>query len=78
MRHVIHHEYFHMVEEQVNGSAYFKDPKWAALNTKGFKYGSGGDKMRDGNVTPLTHPQAGFVTSIRLLGWKKTRQKCGL
>lgn len=73
VRHVIHHEFYHMVEEQLNGSAYFKDPKWARLNPSGFKYGLGGDKMRDPNVTPLRHQQKGFVNLYSTSGLEEDK-----
>ena len=62
-RHVIHHEYYHMIEEQINGDAYWKDPVWAGFNPPGFRYGSGGVNARgqDGAST-LNHPHAGFVS----------------
>lgn len=60
-RHVVHHEFYHLVEEQMFGSAYYKDPVWAAMNTKGFKYGNGGASAQNPEVTPLTHPHPGFI-----------------
>jgi hypothetical protein len=60
-RHVIHHEFYHMIEEQLNGDAYYKDPAWAAFNTEGFNYGKGGKFERGENAFPFTHPQTGFI-----------------
>ena len=28
---VLHHEYYHMIEQELNGDAYYKDPKWVGL-----------------------------------------------
>ena len=60
-RHVTHHEYYHLVEDQHFGSPYYKDPNWAKFNPPSFKYGKGGAYARDPKVTPFTHPQAGFI-----------------
>jgi len=43
-RSVIHHEFFHMMDER-QGLLY-GDPEWGGLNPAGFHYGNGGDKMR--------------------------------
>jgi len=60
-RHVIHHEFYHMIEEQLNGNAYYKDPNWAAFNPTDFSYGNGGKYERGDNAFPLTHPKPGFI-----------------
>lgn len=61
-RHVIHHEFYHMIEEQFNGDAYWKDPNWAKFNDKNFKYGKGGATVQgQSNVYELTHPKKGFI-----------------
>ena len=59
--HVIHHEFFHLLEQELNGSAYFKDPEWAKLNPKNFKYGKGGKEQRGNDNFALVHPQSGFI-----------------
>jgi hypothetical protein len=59
--HVIHHEFFHLLEQELNGSAYFKDPEWAKLNPKNFKYGKGGKEQRGDDNFALVHPQSGFI-----------------
>ena len=59
--HVIHHEFFHLLEQELNGSAYFKDPEWAKLNPKNFRYGKGGNKQRGNDNFALVHPQSGFI-----------------
>lgn len=73
VRHVIHHEYYHMIEEQTHGSAYYKDPEWSKLNPSSFKYGDGGAKMRDGSVTPLKHPEPGFVNLYSTAGLEEDK-----
>ena len=59
--HVIHHEFFHLLEQELNGSVYFKDPEWAKLNPKNFRYGKGGKKQRGNDNFALVHPQSGFI-----------------
>lgn len=61
-KHVIHHEYYHMTEEEFNNDAYWKDPQWNNLNITGIKYGSGGSSVQNNsNVYSYTHPEKGFV-----------------
>ncbi|PLW94684.1 MAG: hypothetical protein C0592_02115 [Marinilabiliales bacterium] len=61
-RHVIHHEFYHMIEEEFNGNAYWKDPEWSELNADGFKYGAGGSSVQGhSNVYSYTHPHEGFI-----------------
>jgi len=43
LRHTIHHEIYHMVEEQINGNFYYKDSIWATFNDTAFHYGFGGE-----------------------------------
>ncbi len=59
--HVFHHEFFHLLEQELNGSCYFKDPKWNKLNPEDFIYGKGGKYQRGENEYPLTHPKPGFI-----------------
>lgn len=68
-RHAIHHEFYHMIEEEFNGDAYWKDPNWAKLNSKDFKYGTGGVTVQhDPNVYLLTHPKMGFINQYSMSG----------
>ena len=62
-RYVIHHEFYHMIEEEWNGSAFYKDPNWAAFNEKGFSYGDGGRSAYNQreDVWSFVHPMKGFV-----------------
>lgn len=46
IQHIIHHEFYHMIEQELNGDAYYKDPNWSALNPYNFKYGKGGANYR--------------------------------
>lgn len=72
-RHVIHHEFFHLLEEQWNGNAYYLDPNWAKLNPASFNYGTGGVNAQTGNVTALLHPQAGFINGYSMSGMIEDR-----
>lgn len=57
---VIHHEFFHMVDQRMK--LLRRDPEWSALNPPEFKYGSGGDKLRTLGVGELTDKIPGFLT----------------
>ncbi len=71
--HVIHHEFFHLLEQELNGSAYFKDPEWAKLNPKNFKYGKGGKHQRGNNNFAFKHPQAGFINRYSTSGLEEDK-----
>jgi hypothetical protein len=61
-RHVIHHEFYHIIEPAMNGNNTWKDPQWAALNEEGFEYGSGGADMQSNSSSGVqNHPQPGFI-----------------
>ena len=61
-KHVIHHEFYHMIEEEFNRSAYWKGPDWKEFNTSGFRYGQGGKAAQNNSKAYLfTHPRKGFV-----------------
>lgn len=61
-KHVIHHEFYHMIEEEFNKSAYWKDPGWAKLNGPKVQYGRGGKTVQKNSKAYLfTHPEKGFV-----------------
>ena len=61
-KHVIHHEFYHMIEEEFNESAYWKDPHWKEFNAPGVQYGQGGKSAQDNSKAYLfTHPEKGFV-----------------
>ena len=70
----VHHEYYHMVEEQINGDPYFKDPVWAAFNPEGFKYGEGGASVQGVHgVGWYVHPQEGFVSAYAMSGLEEDK-----
>jgi len=72
-RHVIHHEFYHMLEEQLNGDAFFKDPEWAALNEPDFSYGKGGITARDRDETALNRPRSGFINKFSMSGLEEDK-----
>ncbi|MGI8922972.1 MAG: putative zinc-binding metallopeptidase [Fimbriimonadales bacterium] len=72
-RHVIHHEFYHMAEEQLNGDAFFKDPEWAALNEPDFIYGKGGISARGRNETVLNNPRKGFIDAFSMSGLEEDK-----
>ncbi|WP_449361545.1 putative zinc-binding metallopeptidase [Alishewanella longhuensis] len=67
-RHVFHHEFYHMLEEQLYGSAYYADPLWQQLNPDSFQYGDGGANARASFNTLLSHPAPGFVNRYAMAG----------
>ena len=71
-RRMVHHEYYHMIEQQFNGNAYFK-PKWAKLNEKGFEYGRGGAVNRDRTNSIFDHPLPGFVNRYAMSGLEEDK-----
>ncbi|TAF64821.1 MAG: hypothetical protein EAZ55_10490 [Cytophagales bacterium] len=72
-RHVVHHEYYHMIEEQRFGNTYYKDPQWAAFNEPTFQYGAGGASQRGSNQYPMTHPQKGFINLYSTAGLEEDK-----
>ncbi len=72
-RHVVHHEYYHMIEEQLNGNAYFKDPIWAKMNPPFFQYGSGGINARSSDMSLVNHPQDGFISLYCMSGLEEDK-----
>lgn len=68
-KHVIHHEFYHMIEEQFNGEPYWKDPNWMAFNDKHFTYGKGGAAVQSrSDMYELTHPEKGFINLYSMTG----------
>ena len=59
-RHCIHHEFYHMIEEEINGDVYYKDPRWPSA---GYSYiGEGQQAYSSGtDVYSLIHPEPGFI-----------------
>lgn len=58
---VVHHELYHMLD--FRKGTLTPDPEWAKLNARGFRYGDGGDKMRDSGAGDLTASIPGFITA---------------
>ncbi len=59
-RQVVHHELFHMLEEEWNGDGYHHDDDWAAVNPFGFAYDPGVPDELQG--LPASHPAHGIVS----------------
>lgn len=72
-RHVIHHEYYHLLEQEVFGSAYYKDPKWANFNRPDFHYGKGGAFAQTGPQYDLVHPLPGFINRYATSGLEEDK-----
>lgn len=68
LRHVVHHEFYHMLEQQLYGSAYYQDPDWLALNPADFRYGNGGASSRDSSAAAFSHPAPGFINGYAMSG----------
>lgn len=64
VRHVIHHEFDHLIEYQRYGEFIRADPRWESYNPRGFRYGHGGASCYRPTSTCLTgeHPIPGFVS----------------
>jgi hypothetical protein len=73
-RHVVHHEFYHMLEHEWNGSTHYQDPNWARLNDKGFKYGDGGTQAYGrGDVWSFIHPRPGFMNLYSTYGLEEDK-----
>lgn len=68
LRHVVHHEFYHMLEQQLYGSAYYQDPQWLALNPANFSYGNGGAATRNAEAAAFSHPAPGFINGYAMSG----------
>jgi hypothetical protein len=74
VREMIHHEFWHDIEEQQFGDMYYKNSTWCSYNIEGFKYGSGGSTAYDdGEYTYGEHPRKGFVTTYSVYGEEEDR-----
>ena len=79
LRHVVHHEFYHMIEEEFNGNVFYKDTDWSKLNSKDFKYGKGGWhfikqlKRNGSNFKKPFHPRPGFVTPYATSGLEEDK-----
>lgn len=71
---VIHHEFYHMIEEEINGDAYYKDPIWASFNDPDFKYGSGGALAYDDpEYTDAIPESGGFISGYSTYGLEEDK-----
>lgn len=67
-RKVLHHEFFHIIDYEDDGSVY-EDKDWAALNPPGFKYGDGGKNAQENRETSvLTDKYPGFLNHYSTTG----------
>ena len=66
----INHEFYHMIEEEINGDGYYEnltwvsyeDLTWASFNDPNFKYGSGGALAYDDPEYAKKVPETGFIS----------------
>lgn len=66
--HVLHHEFFHLIDHADDGDVY-SDPTWSALNPMGFRYGNGGvNAQTTRNTGALTDSIPGFLTHYATTG----------
>ncbi len=52
LRKVIHHEFYHIIDFYDDGHLY-QDERWAALNSRDFKYGTGGRNAQGDKATSV-------------------------
>lgn len=62
LRHIVHHELFHAIDERVNGQFMTGDPIWSALNDRKFRYGPGGHIVRESYRSDHADASPGFVS----------------
>ncbi len=66
--HVLHHEFFHLIDNADDGDVY-RDDAWSALNPTGFRYGNGGvNAQTTRNTGALTDTIPGFLTHYATTG----------
>lgn len=66
--HVLHHEFFHLIDHADDGDVY-RDETWSALNPTGFRYGNGGvNAQTTRNTGALTDSIPGFLTHYATTG----------
>jgi hypothetical protein len=66
--HVLHHEFFHLIDHADDGDVY-NDATWNALNPIGFRYGNGGvNAQTTRNTGALTDSIPGFLTHYATTG----------
>ncbi|RYX82890.1 hypothetical protein EON83_17430 [bacterium] len=77
-RHIIHHEFYHMIDFELNNNAYWKDPAWMAFNQPAFKYGNGGaSAYQKGPINwyEMSHPETGFVNHYSTTGVEEDKSE---
>lgn len=67
LRHVLHHEFFHVIDYADDGQVY-RDASWLKLNPPSFRYGRGGQFVRQSSAAACTHPRAGFLNAYQMSG----------
>lgn len=72
-RHVLHHEFYHMLEEELYGSAYYRDPLWLPLKPDDFRYGTGGAYARASEDAAFSHPRQGFINRYAMSGLEEDK-----
>lgn len=76
-RKTIHHEYYHMIEENYFGSMYYYDEEWAGYNIPSFSYGDGGaSAYHDENYAHVENPDMnirGFVDLYSTYGLEEDK-----
>ncbi|MCC5827482.1 hypothetical protein [Alkalimonas sp.] len=72
-RHVLHHEFYHMLEEELYGSAYYRDPLWLPLKPDDFRYGKGGAFARASEDAAFSHPMQGFINRYAMSGLEEDK-----
>lgn len=74
VRECIHHEFYHMIEENFFSDMYYKDPLWNKLNPDGFVYGDGGyTAYSNATYANEKHPLNGFVTGYATYGLEEDK-----
>lgn len=67
-RKVLHHEFFHMVD-QVDDGLLYRDDRWSAANPAEFRYGAGGDTAQTTEGTgALSDKYPGFLNHYSTTG----------
>jgi hypothetical protein len=69
-RHIIHHEFFHILDKKYNGNNIIEDdPLWSSLNSEDFKYKKNYNakiKISRWYSGYIDHPQKGFVNEYAM------------
>ena len=60
---VLHHEFYHMIEEEFNGDVYYQDPEWLKFNLIEFSYKKSGAEC---NLNGTPKRMFGFVSGYAM------------